>query len=626
MKQGKKQGQGWLVILIAVALLLSGCAGTPTQVPPVSPSSSIESPASPSPSPSEIPSPEPSDTASPDEPSPSATPSPSEIPSPETSKSASPSESPPPTASTSATSVDSGFRPEVDGFSFENYGNDAGISNLKGEDLVRLFGEGVLASQEGGKMVLSPPAAKWLEEVNQRMNNGHCEGMAALCLLFYTGKTQVGDFGAETTHALQLAGNEKLQREIAYWWVTQTTEPASQRVLKQITPNDVVDRLAQSFKGGKQPQESYTIGIYKPDGSGGHAITPFAITDKGNGKVGILVYDNNYPNVSSEIEVDQNANTWSYSGSTNPSEQADIYAGDTKSESLEIVPTSARLEKQIAPFLAAGADSGQISNLWESALGIQPVQAEESFYNQIWVNTKADFLITDTQGRRLGFDPKEGLFLREIPGAEAQSLKWGMDVWAVDQDPLYFMPSGLEFTMSLDGKNLTTTSSGDVTMIGPGYDLEISDIRMDPGQKDTLSFSPDGTRLSYQTPSDESPDILLGIEGQEADYAFIIKGTELQGGGTLEVARDMEKGVLSLKTTGAGGPGSYIFLIARITEKEGEQIFGNEGVSLAPGDTAYLYFGRWTGEGGSMTLEIDRSSDGVIDETQELSDVTDLLG
>ncbi|MEI6309324.1 MAG: hypothetical protein WCP58_06765, partial [bacterium] len=67
MKQGKKQGQGWLVILIAVALLLSGCAGTPTQVPPVSPSSSIEGPASPSPSPSVVPTPEPSKSASPGE-------------------------------------------------------------------------------------------------------------------------------------------------------------------------------------------------------------------------------------------------------------------------------------------------------------------------------------------------------------------------------------------------------------------------------------------------------------------------------------------------------------------------------------------------------------------------------
>ncbi len=600
MTHGKRSGWGWLTIPVALALLLSACAASPTEPLPISTSSPAESPT-------------PSSAGSTD------------IPTPEPTKSAPPDESPTPTAPSPSGSIagDSGFRPEVDGFSFENYGGEAGISNLEAEDLVRLFGENVVASQEGGKLVLTPPAAKWLEEVNQAMNGGHCEGMAALCLLFYTGKSQVGDFGAETTHALQLPENEKLQREIAYWWVTQATEPTSDRVLKTITPNEVVDRLAQVFQGGRQPEESYTIGIYKPDGSGGHAMTPYALQEKENGKVGILVYDNNYPNTASEIEVDRTADAWTYSGSTNPAEEADTYTGDAESHTLEIVPTSARMEKQVAPFLVGAADSGQALDRWEFALGIRPVRAEEPTANQIWVDTKADFLITDAQGRRLGFD--QGRFLREIPGADAQSLKYGVNVWAVDQDPLYFMPGGLDFTMSLDGKSLTTTSSGEVTMIGPGYDLEISDIQIRSGQKDALTFSADGTWLSYQTPSDESPDILLGMEGKEIDYAFIIKGVDLQGGGTLEVARDMEQGVLSLKTTGSGGPGNYSFLMARITEQEGEQIFGHEGISLAPGDTAYHYFGRWTGEGGSLPLEIDRSSNGTIDETQEIPDLTNLL-
>ncbi|MCX5973775.1 MAG: hypothetical protein NTU59_03705 [Coprothermobacterota bacterium] len=600
MKQGKRQGWGWLTILIALALLLSGCAGSPTEPPPISTSSPAESPTPSSASPTDIPTPEPTKSVLPDESPTTVAPSPS-----------------------GSVAADSGFRPEVDGFSFENYGNETGASNLKADDLVRLFGERVVSSREGGEMVLTPPASKWLEEVNQAMNGGHCEGMAALCLLFYTGKSQVSDFGAETTNALQLAENEKLQREIAYWWVTQATEPTSDRVLKTITPNEVLDRLAQAFQGGKQPEESYTVGIYKADGSGGHAVTPYALQEKENGKVGILVYDNNYPNTASEIEVDRTANTWTYSGSTNPAEGADTYTGDAESKTLEIVPTSARLETQVAPFLTGAADSGQALDRWESVLGIRPVRAEELSYNEIWVDTKADFLITDAQGRRLGFN--EGRFLREIPEAEAQSLKYGVNVWAVDQDPIYFMPSGLDFTMTLDGKSLTTTSSGEITMIGPGYDLEISDIHVSSGQKDALAFSSDGTRLSYQTLSDESPDIMLGMEGKEADYAFIIKGMDLQGGGTLEVARDMEKGVLSLKTTGTGGPGSYGFLMARITELEGEQIFGHDGISLAPGDTAYLYFGRWTGEGGSLTLEIDRATDGTIDETQEIPDVTDLL-
>ncbi len=602
MKQVKRYGTGWLTILLVLVFVLSGCASQPAQETPPATGSPIESPSASSPTPSENPVPEPSKSIIPTE-SPETSPA---IPSP-----ASPG------------SIDSGFRPEVDGFSFENYGKDPGFTNLAVEDLVRLFGESIVASREGGKLILSPPAQKWLEEVNAAMGGGHCEGMATLSLLFFLGKSQVSEFGAATTNALQIPGNEKLQREIAYWWATQITEPAAKGVLREISPSEVVDRLIQAFQGGRQPAESYTIGFYKPDRSGGHAVTPYAIQDKGDGKVGILIYDNNYPNASREIVVDRAANTWSYSGSTNPAEQANTYTGDATTKTLEIVPTSVRLEKQVVPFLASSAGTGQAQSWWESALGIHSALAAEPSYNEIWVDGAADFLITDDQGRRLGVS--DGRFLREIPGGEATSIKLGVDVWAADQEPIYYLPTNVTFTMSLDGKNLKQVSAGEVTMIGPGYDLEISDIQIEPGQKDSLVFSPDGTRLSYQTTSSESPDIMLGMEGKEADYAFLIKGFDLQGGGTLEVARDMEKGRLSMKATGASGPGAYGFLLDRISEQGGEQIFGHEGIILAPGDTAYFYFAQWTGEGGSLKLEIDRNSDGTIDEVQDVSDLTNEL-
>lgn len=604
MSQWSFAKRGLLAVLMALCLILAACASAPPS-PPVSPGTT-ESPSVTSPS------------------SPELTQEPTQEPTLEPTKAATPTES-----DTSVTpvspgvlSADSGFRPETDGFSFENYGNEAGYANLMAEDLVRLFGEEVVASRAGGTLVLAPPASQWMEEINQQMKDGHCEGMATLSLLFYTSKSQTADFGADTTYGLKIADNEELQREIAYWFVTQATDPTAKGVLNTVTPQQVVEKLSEVFQAGKQPSDSYTLGIYKPDRSGGHAITPYAIQQKEGGKLGILVYDNNYPGMAREIEVDQQANTWTYSGSTNPSEAADTYAGDAETKTLELAPSSLRMERQIAPFLSA-AQIGSNPSPWRAALGLGAAQAAEGSLTQIWVNTGAEFLITDSQGRRLGF--AEGRFQQEIPGAKAQSLKYGLNVWAVDQEPVYFLPGDLEFSMVLDGKSLSKEGRSEVTMIGPGFDLEISEIQLAPGQKDELVFAPNGTSLRYQTAGSESPDIFMGMEGQEVDYAFAIKGMELPGGGALEVSRDMEKGLLILKTTGSGGPGTYGFLLGRITQAGGEQIFGHEAISLAPGDTAYLDFGRWTGKGGTLSLQIDRSSDGTIDEVQELTDMTTAL-
>jgi hypothetical protein len=49
--------------------------------------------------------------------------------------------------------------------------------------------------------------------------------MAALSLLFDLNQIKVEDFGSSIVNSLQIDGNQKLQREIAYWWATQAPEP-----------------------------------------------------------------------------------------------------------------------------------------------------------------------------------------------------------------------------------------------------------------------------------------------------------------------------------------------------------------------------------------------------------------
>src|SRR5215213_2814634 len=75
--------------------------------------------------------------------------------------------------------ADLGFRPDVNGFGFPNYGGQ-GETNLTPSDLQRMFGDTVCASIEGGQCALTPPGNQWLQQINTAMNGGHCEGMAVL--------------------------------------------------------------------------------------------------------------------------------------------------------------------------------------------------------------------------------------------------------------------------------------------------------------------------------------------------------------------------------------------------------------------------------------------------------------
>lgn len=243
-----------------------------------------------------------------------------------------------------------GYNVQVHGFGFENYGDENNYMQLTSAEMERLFGEQVCDRKVNGECILTPLGEQWMEQRNEVMSGGHCDGMAVLSLLFYLNQLKVEDFGSSSVNTLQLEGNHKLQREIAYWWATQATEPTrSARDNNELTPREVVNELIKAFKADRH-SELYTIAIWKRNGKGGHAVTPFAVEDRGNGIFAILVYDNNHPNIAREMIIDTNADTWRYNASVNPNAPEKLYEGDADTKTLLLTPTSFRLQLQQCPF------------------------------------------------------------------------------------------------------------------------------------------------------------------------------------------------------------------------------------------------------------------------------------
>ena len=81
--------------------------------------------------------------------------------------------------------ADTGFRPDKNGFSFQNYSNSLGYSNLTPADVRRLFGDTVCDQINGDTCVLSSTDQAWMDDINTRIGGGHCDGFATLSSLFY---------------------------------------------------------------------------------------------------------------------------------------------------------------------------------------------------------------------------------------------------------------------------------------------------------------------------------------------------------------------------------------------------------------------------------------------------------
>jgi hypothetical protein len=449
-----------------------------------------------------------------------------------------------------------------------------------------------------------------MDQENKSMSGGHCEGFSVAALRMFTGNLKPEDFGGSPTFALQSTGD--LQTRIAEGYVTQHFVTV---LTDQVhgTPTQVLDKLTEALKS---KAEYYTVGIYKPDGqggrAGGHAVTPYAVEDQGNGKVNVLIYDNNYAGKTRAIQFDRNADTWQYDAQTNPSNPSELYQGDAQTNTIELDPLTPGEGQQPCPFCnGQGGGSGDAQQKG-STLG------SDQQYNEINLQgdpvNHAHLLLTDDQGHKTGYE--NGRVLQDIPGSKMITPVADQD-WRGAPEPTYRVPAGTKVTVTIDGSNLKNEDTEEVQLIGPGDYTGVSDIKMGPGQKDELTFNGDGTGFDFQGDPNQSdaPILELGFNSDSGDYGFAISALDLGGGSKIALRRDVQSNQLGIDTNGTHGNGTYAVAVVR-ESSEGEQKFKHNRLSLNSGDVANLDYSAFTRQGEPIKLDV--SSNGQT-RSEELS-------
>lgn len=235
--------------------------------------------------------------------------------------------------------VDNGFRIKADDFSFANWGRSTEAdANVTIQTLIDLFGHSaVCIDGPSTECVMRPTTVQKLEEWNNALAGGRCEGLATLSTRFLLKLDDPTTFKPDATRVADLQrGNQLLDSTIVYWWATQFLTEVSDRAATSRTksPLQLVDDLVQGLANGV----GYTVGLYF--GSSGHAVTPFAVTHRGDDFI-IHVYDNNFPGVRKEIVVNGSANSWTYTAArAQPDGSSVDWTGTTGT--VELTPMSSR--------------------------------------------------------------------------------------------------------------------------------------------------------------------------------------------------------------------------------------------------------------------------------------------
>jgi hypothetical protein len=412
--------------------------------------------------------------------------------------------------------ADSGFRPNPGGFAFENWGGDQyPYSDLTGNDAVALFGDRVCARFDGNNCVPTAAAKTWLEQMNEMMKGGHCEGMAALSAAFYVKQETPADFGGK--EAFQLSPkDDALMSTISAYFATQALEPVQSVTssTREWPLQKIVDSLVASLKSGK---DYPTLGIYGE--AGGHAVTPYKIEQLAPGSYRVFVYDNNYPGAEKYIDIDASQNRWSYAGAAlNPSEDPAPWQG--AAGDMDLTQLSVRYEPLTCPF--CGSHQPPRSPAPKPPVPSHPRQPSKpsDSYSVITPSRCSQVQATRKKDKKQLSRGKNGA-KNEIPGATMARLRGSRGCYVR-------LPANEQYDLALidDGRPVTGLAQLFVFALGQVYG--VSNLQL--GANTSQSFSLGQMGFSYQAGGTQRPTIVYATDTTGPNAYYEVSGFEIHDG------------------------------------------------------------------------------------------------
>lgn len=435
------------------------------------------------------------------------------------------------------------FKVNPDGFSFENYRNKNRPVNLTPETLERLCGPRTCARGTKSTCVLSGAMRAFMDQLNEAMANGHCDGMAALSELIFKGEKKARDFEKNAKTTFSLKPTPLIQSEIAYFWSTQLLDPTHAKKRKNLTPNQMIDILRNT--GG----ESYSIHMFNPGYKDGHAVTAIKVVDLPKNMARVHIYDSNYPNMDRYISVDKSQNTWTY---------VDFPSHKREKKFLFLVPLSARLLPQKCPVLANNDSAINDKEKWDVQL--------------------------NSDGLEFDFAESVGGAAATIPVTDTRASNF------------YLLKPG-EKHIKLKAKGSAPTS---FYFKAHGHVISLEKILPRKGMVDEVILGADGETLRYRTLFGQPLVLRLAATYSNADFEIKIMPTPRPGGFDLYMHNivDPKEGnhVLELQLRNHdGSPNSYTLKIKRIGPT-GDTDYSHRhkrDLTILPNEIDRIQYGKW---------------------------------
>ncbi|MCA1007991.1 hypothetical protein LCL87_19940 [Rhodococcus hoagii] len=453
----------------------------------------------------------------------------------------------------------SGFDVKRDGFSFENWARPDDQVHRRGltpSVMQSLYGDRICSRIVDGGCVLTATGQALQDDLNETWSIGHCFGFAALAGLFATGQLDKADHLAVGPNVYDEPTSDHLDGLISRYASTQISPPTSD-ANSATSVADTLDKLDAAWARG----DSYILTIAGE--IGGHAVTPIALRDLGNGKTGIVVYDNNYPGVEKMIVANAAADEWYYTTALNPADKSYLFVGSSENPMVLVdLPQTTAVHE-----CPTCRDSGDDSVL---------VLVKDNAENRDGTIIDWDLDITAPGGG-------------EVAGLEQLALQNNQKA------ALFRVPAGVAFEMTMGKVPVGPAADIDISLYGDGWINEIDDIKLSAGASASVKVDQDQRKLSLNSNFPVEPTLRLASE--QANWSVAAQGTGLRvlPGSTLSVERQTD-GDYVYALGGIGLPGSLKLDVRHRDAVRDRNVTTGGPVSIPVNSSASVAAHAWNGE------------------------------
>jgi hypothetical protein len=210
---------------------------------------------------------------------------------------------------------------------------------------------------------------------------------------------------------------------------------------------------------------------------------------------------------------------------------------------------------------------------------------------QISLDTDANVLIENSDGKRIGFDFTTKKSVSEIP-----------DAHSIDREmsSIFILPydkTGKPYKIAVSGRPASAPAAT-LSITGPGFIAGVRSLKLSVSQVQRIVMSVDGSSISYlASDNGVAPQIFVTTQSgrDKPSYRFEVTSSDVSQGKTINVILDLTSGKLYFNSDD-GKKSSFEVMMRRTNPGGLRQSYRHQAVTFGRANNYVFDFAQWDGK------------------------------